>query len=276
MLIAYDRDEAGNRAAEKLAQQLNAAGLDAYRILFPKGMDANEYALKVGPPAKSLGVAIRAAQWLGKGKPKPLATASAEIPSISIAVVHEPSPAATPVMSAPPSPEPQPVLSSVAESAAPQITAAGIALPAQVIPDAPAPLALPETKTLGADREYVLTFGPRRYRVRGLEKNLSYESLKVNLLAAAPMVEIDRPGGPDESRPQAVHVDTLDLYQARARAAFVKSAAAELEVAEEIIKGDVGKVLLALEAEQEKLITAALEPKAAATVTIESRHVLGR
>ena len=269
VLIAYDRDEAGDRAAEKLAQQLNAAGFDAYRIQFPKGMDANEYALKVGPPAKSLGVAIRAAQWLGKGIPKPLATASIDIPSVAVVEVHEPSPA-PPVMSAPPLPEPQPVPPLVAESTTNEISlAADIALPAQVIPDAPVPLALPEIKALGADREYVLSFGPRRYRVRGLEKNLSYESLKVNLLAAAPMVEIDRPGHPDESRPQAVHVDTLDLYQARARAAFVKSAAAELGQPEEIIKGDVGKVLLALEAEQEKLISAALEPKAVATVTID-------
>jgi DNA primase len=265
VLIAYDRDEAGDRAAEKLTPQLNAAGLDAYRIQFPKGMDANEYALKVGPPAKSLGVAIRAAQWLGKGKPKPLATASIDIPSVSVAMVNE-----APAMSAPPSPEPQPDPPLVAEPAAPEIPAVDIALPAQVIPDAPILLALPETKTLGADREYVLTFGPRRYRVRGLEKNLSYESLKVNLLAAAPMVEADRSvDRPDESHPQAVHVDTLDLYQARARAAFVKSAAAELGVAEEIIKGDIGKVLLALEAEQEKLITAALEPKAATTVAID-------
>jgi DNA primase len=258
VLIAYDRDAAGDRAAEKLSQQLNTAGFDAYRIQFPKGMDANEYALKVGPPAKSLGVAIRAAQWLGKGTPKPLATASIDIPSVAVVEVHEPSPA-TPVMSAAAPAEPLPALPLVAD----------IALPAQVIPDAPTPLALPETKTLGADREYVLAFGPRRYRVRGLEKNLSYESLKVNLLAAAPMVEIDRPGHPDESYPQAVHVDTLDLYQARARAAFVKSAAAELGQPEEIIKGDVGKVLLALEAEQEKLISAALEPKAMATVTID-------
>src|SRR5271167_4328661 len=271
VLIAYDRDEAGDRAAEKLAQQLTAAGLDAYRILFPKGMDANEYALKVGPPAKSLGVAIRAAQWLGKGKPKPLSTASADIPIMSVVAVPEPSAVETPVTSAAPSPEHSPVPSLVAESATIEISlAADIALPAQVIPEAPAPLVLPETKTFGADREYVLTFGPRRYRVRGLEKNLSYESLKVNLLAVAPMADADPAAAhPDESHPQAVHVDTLDLYQARARAAFVKSAAAELGIAEEIIKGDVGKVLLALEAEQEKLITAALEPKAAATVSID-------
>lgn len=37
VLIAYDRDEAGERAAEKLAQQLIAEGLDCYRILFPQG-----------------------------------------------------------------------------------------------------------------------------------------------------------------------------------------------------------------------------------------------
>jgi DNA primase catalytic core len=268
VLIAYDRDEAGDRAAEKLAQQLTAAGLDAYRIQFPKGMDANEYALKVGPAAKSLGVAIRAAHWLGKGKPKPITTSN-DLPCVSVAMVNEPS-AAT-VMSAAASSEISPAPALAAESAAPDIIATvDIALPAQVIPDAPAPLALPETKTLGADREYVLSFGPRRYRVRGLEKNLSYESLKVNLLAAAPLAGLDRPGDhAEESRPQAVHVDTLDLYQARARAAFVKSAAAELGQPEEIIKGDVGKVLLALEAEQEKLITAALEPKAAAAVRID-------
>jgi DNA primase catalytic core len=56
ILIAYDRDEAGDRAAEKLKCQLTAAGLDCYRIQFPKGMDANEYALKVTPAAKSLGL----------------------------------------------------------------------------------------------------------------------------------------------------------------------------------------------------------------------------
>ena len=51
VLIAYDRDEPGDRAAEKLAPQLIAAGLEYYRIQFPKGMDANEYALKLAPAA---------------------------------------------------------------------------------------------------------------------------------------------------------------------------------------------------------------------------------
>jgi len=64
VLIAYDRDDAGDRAAEKLAKELAAMGIEVMRVLFPKGMDANEYALKVGPAAQSLGLVLRQAQWL--------------------------------------------------------------------------------------------------------------------------------------------------------------------------------------------------------------------
>ena len=45
--IAYDRDEAGNKAAAKLAEELMEMGIECFRVVFPKGMDANEYALKV-------------------------------------------------------------------------------------------------------------------------------------------------------------------------------------------------------------------------------------
>ncbi len=66
--IAYDRDEAGDKAAAKLAAELIEMGIECYRVEFPKGMDANEYALKVTPAAKSLGVLLNRASWLGKGK----------------------------------------------------------------------------------------------------------------------------------------------------------------------------------------------------------------
>jgi DNA primase catalytic core len=62
--IAYDRDEAGDRAAAKLAEELAVMGIEVMRVLFPKGMDANEYALKVGPAEKSLGLALRQAEWV--------------------------------------------------------------------------------------------------------------------------------------------------------------------------------------------------------------------
>jgi DNA primase len=49
VLIAFDRDEAGERAATALAERLMAAGIACYRIIFPKGLDANAYAAKVTP-----------------------------------------------------------------------------------------------------------------------------------------------------------------------------------------------------------------------------------
>ncbi|MGL5735410.1 MAG: hypothetical protein ACRCYS_11140, partial [Beijerinckiaceae bacterium] len=57
-------------------------------------------------------------------------------------------------------------------------------------------------------------------------------------------------------------MDTLDLYQARARAAFVKAAALELGVAESLIAGDLSALVLALEPVQEAIIRAALAPAA--------------
>src|SRR5690606_19918795 len=59
VLVAFDRDEAGDRVAEGLAKQLIGEGLDCFRLKFPKGMDANAYAMSVKPPEKSLGVVIR-------------------------------------------------------------------------------------------------------------------------------------------------------------------------------------------------------------------------
>ena len=89
------------------------------------------------------------------------------------------------------------------------------------------PLALEQT---GDD--IACAIGDRTYRVRGLAKNLSPDALRVNLLA---------------QRGDEVHVDTLDLYVARSRGAFIAQAAVELAVSEETIKRDVGAVILALE-----------------------------
>lgn len=37
VLIAYDRDEAGERGAAKVAERLMAEGIECFRIQFPKG-----------------------------------------------------------------------------------------------------------------------------------------------------------------------------------------------------------------------------------------------
>ncbi len=66
VMIAYDRDEAGDRAAIKVAEVLNKHGIEAYRVQFPKGMDANQYALQVTPAEKSLSLVLRHAELLGE------------------------------------------------------------------------------------------------------------------------------------------------------------------------------------------------------------------
>ncbi|MGQ0508545.1 MAG: CHC2 zinc finger domain-containing protein [Myxococcaceae bacterium] len=72
VIIAYDRDEAGNKAAETLCARLMSEGFTCWRALFPKGMDANEYALKVQPATKALQHVLRSALWMGKGAARPL------------------------------------------------------------------------------------------------------------------------------------------------------------------------------------------------------------
>jgi DNA primase len=260
VLIAYDRDEAGDRAAEKLSKQLLAEGLDCYRILFPKGMDANEYALKVGPAAKSLGVAIRAAQWLGKGQAPALTTSG---PAVLVSVVREVADGA-PLLVAEDAAKDEIVPPGLAPATQvpavpPEVPCA--ALPAQVIPEGPRSVPPASVKALGTEQEYTVTYADRRYRVRGLEKNTSFECLKVNLLVARAVSETHADG-------EAVHVDTLDLYQARQRATFVTAAAAELGLVDEVIKADLAKLLLALEGEQERRISAALGLQASPAVQI--------
>jgi hypothetical protein len=94
VLIAFDRDEAGDKAARKVAEQLQAGGIECYRVLFPRGMDANGYALEVRPASKSLGVVIQAAEWLGLGPvPQP---AEASAGSVSLTEGDAPAPEAAP------------------------------------------------------------------------------------------------------------------------------------------------------------------------------------
>ena len=62
-------------------------------------------------------------------------------------------------------------------------------------------------------------------------------------------------------RRRALHVDTLELTSARQRVAFAKQAAEELRIKEEIIRHDLGQVLLRLEMLRDEQIRKALEPK---------------
>jgi DNA primase len=167
--IAYDRDEAGDVAAEQLKKEFS---ISTARVLFPKGMDANEYALKVTPASQSFAVLLNRTE-------KPPAVPAEPVAQIS-------------------------------------------------------------------GDEITLQEEDRRYRIRGLAKNMSHELLKVNVLVHCG---------------DLFHVDTLDLYSARQRAAFTKQASEELRLKEETLRRDLGRVLLQLEKLQDEQIRKALTPE---------------
>jgi DNA primase len=238
--IAYDRDDAGESAAQELAEKLLAMGIECFRVQFPKNMDANEYALKVQPAAKSLGILLNKAAWLGKGARPAVAVIEPQIIEPQPAIEEEKPEAAAKEEISEPAPT---VLPLVADEYVP------LAMP---LPSALSPTIGVPTEIKGD--EITIPQGDRRYRVRGLAKNMSYELLKVNVL-------VHREPSESSTNESGFHVDTFDLYSARQRTVFMKQASEELGVKEEVIRRDLGHVLLKLEELQEQQIKNALEPK---------------
>ncbi len=225
VLIAYDRDAAGNSAAEKVATQLNQHGIDAFRVLFPKSMDANEYALKVTPPQQSLALVIRKAEWLGSGEAPQITTASPSLPlAANAADVIE-------------SAELEIQHDTVNEKSSPVFTNNPLDQVATPVPPLPAAQLLLETRDDGLYAQLGEGNQARVYRVRGLEQNTSPEQLKIQLYV---------------QRGEGFFIDKLDLYSSKQRQIFINQACVELGLSDEVIKKDLGKLLLALEQQQSK------------------------
>jgi DNA primase len=224
-------------------------GIECFRVQSPKGMDANEYARKVTPAAKSLGVLLNKAEWLGKGQRAVGRVAPRVWEPVMVAEPGiEPEPAEAKAAAKGKKiedelPEPDPIAATMPLPSASTVAATEevISLAAEAEPVAPAEPSAAPAPTIDVavemrGEDIFLEQGSRRYRVRGLNKNLSYELLKVNVLVS----------GATPRGEQAFHVDTLDLYSARQRGVFIKQAAEELGIKEEIIRRDLGRVLLKL------------------------------
>jgi DNA primase catalytic core len=233
VLIAFDRDDAGDKAARKLAETLMAAGVECFRIELPRGADVNDVAREATSPAEVLGRFIRKAAWMGSG-PGPAdrrhagPVESAAVPSLPLVAAGVSSSAAPPPAAAP---DPAPVVEPGSVS--------------------PAPTAALPVLELSDTGEAIIVLGDRRWRVRGLDKVSSFDLLRLNVLVSRP----------DAGHGQVFHVDTLDLYSARARAVFTKCAADELGLSEEVVKRDLAKVLLACEGLADEAVAAAQKPK---------------
>lgn len=213
VFIAFDRDAAGERGAQALAERLMAAGIEALQVQFPRDMDANRYALERGKKqsaAHALGMVLRQARWLGRG-----ADAAPKRQDLA------------PETAAPPPDLPSLAAAPVASCAAdePPLDASG--------------------------DELQLRLGACQWRVRGWRKNASPEQMRVNLL-----VRNEAAG--------SFHVDTLDLYQAKARAVYLRQASIELGQPEEDLKRSLGELLLKVELLQDEALCAAQAPKTGA------------
>jgi len=253
VVIAFDRDAAGERGAEALGARLIAAGLEALQVHFPRGMDANEYALKVKPAAQALGLVLRQARWLGR----PATSPAAEEKTPPCDATPEPAPADAAAASTPP---PSSLAAAGGLDAGPQAREAAAAR-AVAVDAGEAPDTLPAEVTAEAPADEVtLRLGACAWRVRGWRKNVSPEQMRVNVQVRR--VEGDGTG--------AYHVDTLDLYAAKARAVFLRQASAELTLPEEDLKRDLGHLLLKLEMLQDSVLREAKAPSPVPSMSAEA------
>jgi len=102
--------------------------------------------------------------------------------------------------------------------------------------------------------DHLFSLGNRLYRVRGLERNTSFDVLKINLRLS---LKEDNMG----QGSALFYLDTFDFYNARHRKSFLHAAATECGLEADVIKRDLGRILLKLEELQDKYIQQLLEPK---------------
>jgi DNA primase len=238
VLIAYDRDKAGDEGAAAVAAQLAAYGIECSRVMFPPGFDANSYAVQVTPPEKSLAVLLRAALPLGELRSKPEVSSLPALPAPSSLAAKAASVAAEVAR------EPE-VMAAPREAAKEEKLGAPVVTARHEGSGTLPPVSAVDVLKNESD-EIEMGVGDRRYRVRGLAKNTGFESLRVSLRAACG---------------ERWHLDTLDLCSARQRDGFVTAAAVETGLKSELIKRDLGKVLGALEEMQEARLKAEAAPK---------------
>jgi hypothetical protein len=262
IVLAFDADEAGDRAASELAPRLASEGLEVQRMALPVGVDVNRYALESADPAVSLRVALERASWMSERLyldsdwlgvfPAPGASTLAPLavpvmPAPTVATVEAPaeSPTQEPLAQEPQADRPFP-LAAVSPAAEPVTE-----------PVAPVAEDLILSDVQGDSGTLETAFGDRSWRVKGLLRNRSDDVLRVT-------VRVSR----ELAGRVCFHLDTLDLYVAKSREAFARAAGAELGVDSEVCRADLARLVVALEDRLSALFAATREPPPAPVRTL--------
>jgi DNA primase len=268
--LAYDRDEPGERAAQAHSEEIMQMGIECFRVQFPRGQDANEFALKQQPAAKWLGMSLTSAAWLGKGKrptvnvprpvvietpreieeekEKPNEQTSQEESSEPVKPTNpeNPTTAAKEKIS---EPMPEQKVFPLAASAEP-VQQQEVGPPEESV-QRPMPFTAPaEPRVERDDGEVIVTIGPRTYRVLNLEKCTTRGKMHVNVKVSGTNVRGE----------WCYHGDTFDMESSLRRAAFIKQAAHELAAKEETIHREVGQLWTALADLQREMLRKMLTP----------------
>ena len=246
VFIAYDCDQPGLNAATRLAATLGADGIKCFRVKFPPRLDANLFAQKAEDPQQAFQSLLNSAEFMGSMLDMP--TPSIETQDSGQSPSTQGS-APNPAQGSTSLKNPEILNSAGAgndETQPPQNIISGGA-------GGPSPDGSGQSPGIPCERvgeDTLITLGERQYRVRGLDKNTSPDILKVNIRAL--LLQNGQPAG-------TFYVDTLDLFNARHRKSFMHSVADELKLEVDIIKRDLGKLLLKLEELQEESLLQLLE-----------------
>jgi DNA primase len=145
IVIAYDNDDAGNKAANELAQQLEPEGIEAWRMELPPRNDINDVVRSTKDPKAELASLLAGAHRL-----------------------------------LPPGLRPVPARKVIAFAAAPEPPPVPLAAPAANSPET-TPEDAPRFQMQADGQQAEMSWGERHYRVRGLSNNTSFDQLKVNV-----------------------------------------------------------------------------------------------
>lgn len=234
IILCFDNDEAGNAAALKYAPELAKMGIAVLRAHLPLGQDINEVARAYPKnPAAALAACIERSEIIAEGNSTSSLAAKKEMPCEDLVII----------LPAPTSELTHPTLQPCSREGG----------------DTNCELPTPPD-------EATFIFGERHWRIRGLAKNLSYETLKIQLrILRTSLKQTSDSASSSLQSPasslSAFHLDTLDLCNAKHRQSFIAQAMSETALSSEILKRDLGHILLQLELQQETLIRQALQPK---------------